>query len=208
MKAESGSPLQRGRKRSEESRQAILAASLELLAAHGYGGLTIEAIAARAGTGKQTIYRWWPSKAAVVLEALNADVSLLVAVPQAGTARERLAGFLRETFAGVTRQPEIAAILRALMAAAQLDPDFGRQFDAEFLARRRALLRDLLRALLDEEERVATVDEELLVDVVFGTLWYRLLRPGGRFGPRVADELLAVVTASTSLREEPGDGGA
>jgi len=208
MTTAAGTKTQRGRKRSEDSRQAILAASLELLAAHGYGGLTIEAIAARAGTGKQTIYRWWPSKAAVVLEALNADVSLLVTVPQAGTARERLAGFLRETFAGVVRQPEIAGILRALMAAAQLDSDFGRQFEREFLARRRALLRDLLRAMLDEEGRSAKVDEELLLDVVFGTLWYRLLRSGGRFGPRVADELLAVVTASTGLREGAGDGGA
>jgi AcrR family transcriptional regulator len=196
---------QRGRRRSEATRRAILAASLALLAERGYAALTIEAIAARAGAGKQTIYRWWPSKAAVVLDALNAQAAMLVPVPQAGTARARLAGFLRETFAGAERQPEIATVLRALMAAAQLDPAFGQQFDAEFLERRRALLRDLLHALLDEERRVATVEEELLVDLVFGTLWYRLLRPGVGAAATRSEDVLALVLAATRLDEEASD---
>ena len=59
-----------GRKRSEESRQAILTAAAEMVAEVGYAGLSIEGIAARSGTGKQTIYRWWPSKAAILGEAL------------------------------------------------------------------------------------------------------------------------------------------
>jgi AcrR family transcriptional regulator len=63
-------PRSLGRKRSQESRLAILTAAFELTAELGYAGLTIEGIAARSGTGKQTIYRWWPSKADVLLDAL------------------------------------------------------------------------------------------------------------------------------------------
>ena len=86
------------------------------------------------------------------------------------------------------------------MAASQLDPAFRRELDAGFLARRRELLRELLDALLDEEQLVATVPEELLVDIVFGTLWYRLLRADDDPSPRVADDLLAVVTGSVRPR--------
>jgi AcrR family transcriptional regulator len=201
MTKPTGTEPQRGRKRSERSRQAILAASLDLIAERGYGALTIEAIAARAGTGKQTIYRWWPSKAAVVLEALNAEAQTLVVVPRSGTTRERLRGFLRETFSSVARQPATAEVLRALMAASQLDPTFRHEFDVGFLARRRELLHELLNALLDEEQLVATVSEELLVDVVFGTLWYRLLRADDAPSPHVAEELLALMTQSLRPRE-------
>lgn len=59
----------RGRRRSERSHEAIIAATQELLVERSYPEVTIEGIAARAGVGKQTIYRWWPSKAALVLEA-------------------------------------------------------------------------------------------------------------------------------------------
>jgi AcrR family transcriptional regulator len=203
-----GSSTQRGRKRSERSRQAILAASLELLAERGYAALTIEGIAARAGAGKQTLYRWWPSKAAIVLEAINARAALLAPVPGTGSARERLRSFLRETFAGSERAPETVTVLRGLMAAAQLDPEFGSQFDAEFLARRRTLLAELLRELLAEERRTAIVEEALLVDAVFGTLWYGLLRPDGRLGERVADDMLAVLTAAAPPHGDARDGDA
>ena len=67
-----------GRPRSEASRQATLMAALELAAEIGYGRLTIEGIAARAGVGKQTIYRWWPSKADILLEAGAAKAGLRV----------------------------------------------------------------------------------------------------------------------------------
>ena len=73
-----GTTAQRG------SRQAILAAAMALAAEVGYSGLTIEAIAARAGVGKQTIYRWWPSKADVLLEAGAAKADLYVPSPITG----------------------------------------------------------------------------------------------------------------------------
>src|ERR671934_2916213 len=87
-----------GRKRSEESRQAILAAAAELTSEVGFAGLTIEGIAARSGTGKQTIYRWWPSKADVLLEALAEKADLHIPIPDEGSYAADLHGFLTATF--------------------------------------------------------------------------------------------------------------
>jgi AcrR family transcriptional regulator len=84
VNGESG-PARPGRKRSEGSRQAILAAALGLTADVGYAGLTVDGIAARSGTGKQTIYRWWPSKDDVLLEALADRAALDVLVPDQGS---------------------------------------------------------------------------------------------------------------------------
>ena len=75
-----------------------------------------------------------------MLEALNAEAQTLVVVPRSGTTRERLRGFLQETFSSAARQPATAEALRALMAASRLDPAFRDAFDAGFLARRRELL--------------------------------------------------------------------
>src|SRR5882672_2645606 len=79
-------PIQRGRPRSDESRQAILRAALDL-------------VAARAGTGKQTIYRWWRGKADVVLDAMTADAARKIPVPDTGDLRADLQVFLDATFA-------------------------------------------------------------------------------------------------------------
>ena len=77
----------RGRRRSERSHEAILAATQRLLLERGYRELTIEGIAARAGVGKQTIYRWWPSKAALVLEAYLAGQEAVEQPPPARSTR-------------------------------------------------------------------------------------------------------------------------
>src|SRR4051794_35694438 len=109
-----------GRKRSEESRQAILTAAFELVAELGYPRLTIEGIAARSDAGKQTIYRWWPSKADVLLDGLVAKADLYIPVPDTGSYAEDLRAFLLASFALARVRPVVEA-LRALMAQAQID---------------------------------------------------------------------------------------
>jgi AcrR family transcriptional regulator len=148
-----------GRPRDERAREAIHAAALELLAKDGYGALTIDAIARRAGVGRQTIYRWWSSKADVVLEALSAEADAAVVATSLRT-------FLRATFASATR---FAPMLTGLMAHAQLDPAFHDRFVAEFIERRRTALAEHIEAELPG------LDPALAADVVFGALWYRLL---------------------------------
>ncbi|WP_290060646.1 TetR/AcrR family transcriptional regulator, partial [Amycolatopsis solani] len=128
-----------GRKRSEQSRLAILAATLDLVAEAGYGTLTVEGIAARSGVGKQTIYRWWPSKADVLLDALATKADLQIPIPDEGSFRADLERFLGSTFE-LGEKEQVAETLRALMAQAQLDPEFGKRFREDFLNRRREAL--------------------------------------------------------------------
>jgi AcrR family transcriptional regulator len=164
-----------GRPRSDATRRAILNAAVDELRERGYAAMTIERIAARAGAGKQTIYRWWPSKADVVLDALLEMAAEFVEVPDHGSLRADLDSFLAASFKQRGQRP----ILRALMAQAVLDPAFGRAFRERFLSARRAVLRGVLERAVAREEIAPDEDLDLLVDIVFGVLWYRLLSDHG-----------------------------
>ena len=160
-----------GRPRSEAVRQAILAAAMDELTENGYARLTVDAIAARAGAGKQTVYRWWPSKADVVLDALLERVEVAITVPDEGSLEADLLAFLSATF----RQRGQRPVLIGLMAQALLDPVFATAFRDRFLFSRRAALRGILERAAARGEINPDVDPELLIDVVYGVLWYRLM---------------------------------
>ena len=114
------------RPRSENARQSVLSAMRRALASDGYEGATIEGLAAEAGVSKQTIYRWWPSKAAILGEAL-----LEGALPGADVVlpfSDDLAADLRGWFAtagGHLSRPEHVALARALIAVTATDPELG-----------------------------------------------------------------------------------
>ena len=160
-----------GRPRSEEARQRILAAALAELQEKGYAALTMEGIAARAGVGKQTIYRWWKSKADVVLDGLPDLAAHRIPVPDTGSLGADLERFLVDTFAERGQRP----VLVGLMAQALLEPAFAVQFRDRFLFSRRAVLRGILTRASERGEIPTGTDLELLIDVVYGVLWYRLL---------------------------------
>jgi AcrR family transcriptional regulator len=181
-----------GRKRSEESRLAILAAALELLAEVGFAGLTIEGIAARSGAGKQTIYRWWPSKADVVLDALATQADLHIPIPDEGSYAADLRSFLWSSFR-LGRDPRILAVLRALMAQAQIDPDFGERFRASFLQRRRDALAVIVERARARGDLPPVPSPDFVADIVFGVIWYRVLARDEPLDDRLPDELTAVL---------------
>ena len=181
-----------GRPRSEASRQATLAAALELAADVGYGRLTIEGIAARAGVGKQTIYRWWPSKADILLEAGAAKADLHVPVTDHGSYRADLRAFLEASYQ-MAGHPGLADVLRALMAEAQIDPEFGDRFRAAFLERRRealAVITDRARERGDLPVRPAA---GTVADIVFGTIWYRTLATRQPLDADLVDDLVGLL---------------
>jgi AcrR family transcriptional regulator len=162
-----------GRRRNAAARDAILQAAFELLRTGGARGLTIDAIAEAAGVGRQTIYRWWPSKGAVMAEAMVRGAGAIVPVRDSGSFKDDLAQFLIDIFA-VLEDQGIRRALRQLVAAAQYDGHAAGAL-AEFTAQRRATLRSLLERGIASGDLSADANLGLLIDVAYGVLWYRLL---------------------------------
>ncbi len=164
----------RGRRRSEQTRLAILTAAYELTAEVGYLDLTIEGIAARAGAGKQTVYRWWPTKADVLLEALALKADLKVSTADQGSFEAELGAFLRDS-ATLMAFPGVVPVLRSLMGEAQRDIDFRQRFQDGFLIKRRAALETIVKRAAARGDKPAHLSAAFAADVVFGLVWYRVL---------------------------------
>lgn len=162
----------RGRPRSDAAREAILAAALQLARARPLAEVSVDAIAAEAGVGKQTIYRWWTGKAAVLLEALGDFAEGEIPERDLGSLEADLRAFLTASFSAAA--VGVVPVLRALMAEAQRDPAFAAAFRSAFIERRRAAVHRLLARAAARGE-LGTGDRELLVDLVYGALWYRML---------------------------------
>jgi AcrR family transcriptional regulator len=171
---------------------AILTAAMELVGEVGFAGLTIEGIAARSGTGKQTVYRWWPSKADVLLDALASKADLYIPIPDEGSYAADMLGFLTASFQ-LGRDPRVVQVLRVLMAQAQIDREFGERFQVSFLQRRRdalAVIVDRARARGDLPPIPAP---DLVADIIFGVIWYRVLARRQPVDERLPGELTALL---------------
>jgi AcrR family transcriptional regulator len=186
-----------GRPRSEESRQAILAAALELVSEVGYSGLTMEGLAARAGVGKQTIYRWWPTKGDVLLEAGAVKAEIHVPVTDHGSYAADLRAFLEASYR-LASHPQLADLLRAVIAEAQISHEFGARFRSEFLTRRRealAIITDRARERGDLPERPSP---GTVADIVFGTIWYRVAATRQQLDGELIEDLIAALCGDRS----------
>src|ERR1700722_16086723 len=184
-----------GRPRSETSRQATLAAALELAADVGYGRLTIEGIAARAGVGKQTIYRGWPSQAGIPLEAGGVKAALHVPVTDHGSYRADLRAFLEASYQ-MAGHPGLADLLRALMAEAQIDREFGDRFRAAFLERRREALAVITDRARERGDLPPCPAPGTVADIVFRTIWYRALATRQPLDADLVDDLVGLLAVS------------
>jgi len=195
-----------GRKRSQERRLAILTASFELFSEVGYPGLTIEGIAARAGCGKQTIYRWWPSKADVLLDALATKADMHVPLTNQGSYEADVRIFLRDSFA-LARRPQVIDMLCALMAEAQTDPGFGHRFRGGFLQRRRDALSTILSRAVERGDLPNHLAPSTVLDIVFGVIWYRMLATRQPLDQALLAELMQTLTGTRQAEhgERPPD---
>ncbi len=188
----------RGRRRSARAHRAILAATQELLVEHPYREVTIEGIAARAGVGKQTIYRWWPSKAALVLEAYLAGEEAVPPPAEQATVREDVRALLGWLIA-VLAEPTGGRVVAGLVGDLQHDAALAVGFHQDVVpARRAAMLAALERGRARGEIR-ADADLELAVDALHGAVFYRLLLSGepldDAFAERLASQVLAGLAA-------------
>ena len=183
----------RGRRRSERAHKAIIDATQELLVERGYPALTIEGVAARAGVGKQTIYRWWPSRSALVLEAYLAGAEPVSLPADSGSTREDVRALV-VWLADVLALPIGRRVVAGLIADLQHDPDLAEGFRRDVVpARRQAMLAALERGR-DRGEIRADADLAVAVDALHGAVFYRLLLSGEpldeAFAERLADQVL------------------
>jgi len=184
----------RGRPRSAECHGAILDAVLQLMQKDGYNAVTIEGVARHAGVGKQTIYRWWGSRAELILDAFARHAADLVPAPDRGSLREDLEVFINAGFKRLSR--DYGAIMRGLMADAVLDPEFNEILREAFISRRRAATREILRRGVERGEIAPDTDLELMIDMLFGPVWFRLLVQHARLDAGFARQLVQAILAA------------
>jgi AcrR family transcriptional regulator len=161
-------------RRSERAHRAIVDAAKELLDEQGFAATSIDQIARRAGVGKQTIYRWWPNKAAVVLEAHAEQAAERTLVPDTGDLRSDL----RATAASLSHNLSdriIGRVCVELIGEAQIDERFAEAYREVFVTERRAAVRGLLERGRERGEVRDDVDLEFALDLFFGPIWYRRL---------------------------------
>jgi AcrR family transcriptional regulator len=150
----------------------IIEAAVTLLAEGGFGAATVEAISARSGVAKTTIYRHWPDKDAVLRSAVESIVPIATA-PDTGSLRGDLTHFA-EDLARILTTPPTSALIPGLVAAAEHDPGLGRLL-AEFTAGRRQPVHDAVARAVDRGEISAGSDPEAVAELLLGPLFYRRL---------------------------------
>jgi AcrR family transcriptional regulator len=175
------------RPQSIRARESVLAATRELLAAGGLPAATVDAISARSGVSKATIYKHWPSRTAVAAEAFGQDMANAVHTPDTGSAVGDFSEHLRrvsEFYAS-----HAGTIFAQLMAACVTDPSAGAYFRAFFLAGRRKAVAELWQRALERGEVDPSVNVDTAIDVLFGPLIFRLLTGHAPIGQAEADAI-------------------
>jgi AcrR family transcriptional regulator len=186
----------RGRPRSAEADAAIQEATVELLAAEGYAGLTMSGVAQRAGVSSATLYRRWHSKLELVVDvlALRAEES---PVPDTGTLEGDCRATLR-TLVDKARTTQTTPIMAGLVGEIGRNPDLASALRANLIAPRREALNEVFRRAQARGELDADIDVSLAADLLFGPLYHRLLVTGEPVTPRVADRLCDLVLRALS----------
>jgi AcrR family transcriptional regulator len=162
-----------GRPRSEQARQAILLSTLKLLHHIGFTELTIEAIAADAGVGKATVYRWWPNKAALVVDAFASSAEHKLHFPDTGSVFQDMSLQMNQ-FLGILRTRR-GRIVAELLGAGQSNPELLEAFRERFLRPRRQEAYKTLRRGIDRGELPGNLDLDLVLDVLYGAIYMRFL---------------------------------
>ncbi|HEY8427234.1 MAG TPA: TetR/AcrR family transcriptional regulator [Sandaracinaceae bacterium] len=194
----------RGRPRSDRARRAILEATRDQLAAHGYERLSIQHVADAAGVGKQTIYRWWPSKRALVAECVIEGYVLPTGEgpPDTGDLRADLRAWFRAIAEQYGREPQ-SSLLRALVAAAAESEEVAAKLLARFGEPYRATLASRLRTAKGADRVRADAPLDLVAEALIGALVFRVLSrepvdPDAML--RLADALLTGIAAGSQRR--------
>jgi AcrR family transcriptional regulator len=193
-----------GRPRSEESRQSILHSTLKLLKQEGgFPELSIEAIAADANVGKTTVYRWWPTKAALVADAFSASAEEELQFPNTGSVQRDMNLQMR----GLIRifRSERGKVVAALLAGGQSDPELIEAYRDRFLWPRRRQAYQTLQRGVDRGELPAGCNFDLILDSLYGPILMRFLIRHVKLEESFADEVCGLVLPILKRRQTEKD---
>jgi AcrR family transcriptional regulator len=165
----------RGRPRSERARLAILAAAAELLIDRGLTAVSMDAVAARAGVSKATIYRWWPTKETLALDALYTEwAAAQPSEVDTGSLRGDLLSLLTP-WARVASSRPYGRVIAALLSEAQTDPAYAAEYQQRVVQPRRDRARAILARAIERAEIPPSTSTEVAIDLLYGPLYHRLL---------------------------------
>ncbi|WNS41118.1 TetR/AcrR family transcriptional regulator [Paenibacillus sp. MMS20-IR301] len=178
----------RGRPRNSEAKNAILNASYDLLLEMGFGSVTVEKIAEQAKVSKATIYKWWPNKAAVVMDGYLFAAAARLPVPDTGSVKEDLlahAGNLAMFLA--SREGKV---ITELIGEGQFDSGLAEAYRTRYFGPRRQEAAQLLERGIARGELQAGLDVESSIDLIYGPIFYRLLLTGDDLGENFIQTLI------------------
>jgi AcrR family transcriptional regulator len=188
-----------GRPRSEESRLSILRSTLKLLKQDGgFAELSIEAIAADANVGKTTVYRWWPTKAALVADAFSTSADQELRFPNTGSVQRDMSLQMKRLIR-VFRSNR-GKVVAALLAGGQSDPELIEAFRDRFLWPRRKQAYQTLQRGIDRGELPTGCDLDLVLDSLYGPIYMRFLIRHDKLDENFADDICALVLKGLQCR--------
>lgn len=180
-------------RRNEASRRAVLTATIDLLQEVPYARLSIEGIASRAGVGKQTIYRWWPSKAFVLFDAFlmlsESREGEGPVLPDTGDLRADLTLVLRATVAELN-DPRLGEPMRAMATEVAHDPSLAEAYHRRLDAPLREAKRRRLASAQDAGDIAEGIDLDIAIDIVWGPVLNRWLQRSGALDDDYVDALV------------------
>ncbi len=188
-----------GRPRNERSRRAILRSTLKLLRKSNFADLSIEAIAADAHVGKATVYRWWPNKGALVVDAFASSIEDELHFPDSGSVRRDMSLQMNQ-FLEVLRSRS-GHIVAAVIAGGQSDPQLMEEFRARFLRRRRHEAYATLQRGIDRGERPANLDLDLILDLLYGGIYMRFLIRHDELSETYVNEVCRIVLEGATCED-------
>ena len=190
-----------GRPRSEHARQAILRSTLSLLQQTGFPDLSIEAIATDAGVGKATVYRWWPNKGALVVDAFASSAEHKLHFPDTGSVYRDMSLQMNQ-FLGILRTRR-GRIVAELLGAGQSDGELLEAFRARFLRPRRQEAYQTLRRGIERGELPKGLDLDLVLDTLYGAIYMRLLIRHDELSESYVKQVCRIVLGGAAGKSHP-----
>jgi AcrR family transcriptional regulator len=184
-------PKTRGRHRSLEAEASILKATLYLLERKPLRQVTADAIAQRAGVSKATIYKWWPNKSMVALDAYLGGMTARVSMPDTGSAEEDFRQQLKSVM--TFYKSPLGRLFCQFIAEGQSDPGFLALFRERFLYARRDAARIMWRRGVDRGEIRPEIDGEIVLDLVYGPMVFRMLAGHGSLNDHDSEAMIEAI---------------